>query len=351
MNPTPPEPSKFSEKGSLSLSIEQLENTVARYSEEAADTLRFWFLTARDRNWSLAKLASETGVSSSTLTRVLRGIYGASIDNIIEILRRAQANFVESVANPDFIDTSLARRMFAIFEKSRALSNVSIMWGKMGIGKSTIITEYHRINQSQTVVVRFPAGATFAMFVRYIAKACGIGTTGRNKSQLEARQTIIRVLAQGKRLLIVDELHQAFLTCSPDTAVRCCEYLREIADVSGCGMTVVGTKDLWEAFTGGPYKEALAQLLDRGTVQAALPDKATKGDIKSFLGHYGLPVPANDDPSGAAAIIGDIVTTNGLRKLTMHLRDGAAYANRLKETFTLSHFVEAYDAIQSLGKQ
>jgi DNA transposition AAA+ family ATPase len=170
-----------------------------------------------------------------------------------------------------------------------------------------------------------------------------------NSAIEKQREKIYTVLAAGQRLLIIDELHQAFLTTRTDTAVKCCEFLREIADVAGCGLVLVGTELLKTEIFTGIHKEALRQLVDRGTVQAALPAKATKKDYTAFLDFYGLPFPTEADGE-ALPTLEDILKSSGLRKLTMHLRDGLAYATRKQEPYAWTHFVAAFEAIQSLSK-
>lgn len=336
--------------GSLGVSADQFETTIAKnYDSAAQDILRFWFFTARDRNWSLGRLEKATGVSTTVLSRVFRGVYQTDAALVIGKLTKAKLTFQESADNPDFIETSLSKRLFAIFDKTRALRNVSIVWGRMGIGKTESIQEYQRRNNhGRTQVVRFPAGASLAFFTAHLARSCGIPT--RTIASLEQRTKILQVLAAGQRLLIVDELHQAFLTTRTDTAVKCCEFLREISDVAGCGMVLVGTELLEESIFRGPHKEALRQLVDRGTVQIGLPAKATQADYRKFLAAYGLDFPTDRDPE-AASILGDIIKSAGLRKLTLHLRDGAAYASRRGEPYAWHHFVSAFEAIQSLSHQ
>jgi DNA transposition AAA+ family ATPase len=334
--------------GSLGLSADQFESIIVNtYDDAGQDILRFWFFTARQRNWSLGKLAQVTGISTTVLSRVFRGIYQTDGSAILSKLTKAKETFRDSSDNPDFIDTSLSRRLFAIFDKTRALRNVSILWGKMGIGKTECITEYQRRNNhGRTQVVRFPAGATFAFFVAHLAKSCGVPT---RIASFEQRAKILQVLAAGQRLLIIDELHQAFLTTRADTAVKCCEFLREIADTAGCGMVLIGTELLEESFFRGQHKDALRQLVDRGTVQVGLPAKASQADYKKFLAAYGLELPTEKDPE-ATSIFADIVKSSGLRKLTLHLRDGSAYASKRNETYTWAHFTAAFEAIQSLSK-
>jgi DNA transposition AAA+ family ATPase len=335
--------------GGIAIAAHEFEAVLtATYDEAQQEILRFWFFAARERNWSLGKLSQTTGVSTTVLSRVFRGIYPTDGAAIIEKLRKARENFHESADNPDFIETSLSKRMFAVFDKTRALRTVSIMWGQMGIGKTECVNEYQRRNNhGRTQVVRFPAGATFAFFVSHLARSCGVAV--RSQSSFEQRGKILQVLSAGQRLLIIDELHQAFLTTRTDCAVKCCEFLREIADTASCGLALVGTELLEHAFFKGQHKEALRQLVDRGTVQVGLPSKATQGDYRKFLSAYGLDLPTDSDPD-AQSIFADIVKSSGLRKLTLHLRDGAAYSAKREEPYRWHHFVAAFEAIQSLNK-
>lgn len=338
-----------SSAGSLNIGAHDFEVILANhYDDHASDVLRYWFFTAKKLNWNLGRLARATGLSTTTLHRLFRGEYGAKPGSAIATLDAVRATFAESADNPDFIETSLAKRMYAAFDKTRALKTVTILWGRLGIGKSVIAKEYIRTKPiGQTMFVRVPAGASFAVFVKTVARALGVARGGRTD---EIRERIIQLLAMGQRLLIVDELHQAFLTMRGDTSVKVCEFLREIQDESQCGMVLIGTEVLEEHIFRGPHKAALEQLVDRGTIQIPLPQKATQPDIRKFLDAYGLDFPDSNQSPDAARILNDIIRSAGLRKLTIHLRDGKAFANKREESFTWDHFVAAYDAIQALKK-
>ena len=324
------------------------ETAIAGYGEPQQEIVRWWFYLAKERGWSLAKLNEATGVHQSTLSRVFRGIYNAEIEKVAATLLKAKDVFAEVSDNPEFIPTSLASRMFVALDKCRALGNVTICWGPMGIGKTTVIEEYERQNNhGKTKVVRFPAGCTFAYFVSHVGQALGVSV--HKQGQFGNRQKIYQIMSAGKRLLIIDELHQAFLTCRADTAIKCMEFLREISDVSKCGLFLTGTDVLRREIFAGAHKDALAQLIDRGTVQIPLPSKATKGDYAKFLAFYGLKMPGENEPE-AADIVDAIIKSSGLRKLTLHLRDGASYAAKRNEPYQWVHFVAAVEAIQALSK-
>lgn len=333
----------------LSITADGFYHVLQTYPQEQRDPLAFWFDLAKDRSWKLTELAKQSGVSSTTISRLFRGKYEGDVAGQIARLAQAMESWSEVIGNPDFIMTSLAKKMFAVFDKTRALRNVTLMWGPKGIGKSCNIDEYtRRNNHGLTFAVRCPAyGCSIHEFVKHVAETLRI-FPGR-KSRFRLSQEIAKMLAKGNRLLIIDELHEVFKTCGPTSIIRICEWLRELQDVSECGLVLTGTELLKHEFFHGIHADVLAQLVDRGTVQIPLNNKPTKGDILAIMRHYGLDFPGHNDPE-AATIVNDILKSSGLRKLTLHLRDGASAANKRKEENTWTHFVDAFEAIQSMSK-
>jgi DNA transposition AAA+ family ATPase len=338
-----------SHTGSLNIAAHDFELVLRNhYDDHSSEVLRFWFFTAKKHGWNLKKLANVTGLSTTVIYRLFRGEYPADPSSAVATLDAARLNLAAGAESPDFIETNLSSRMFAIFDKTRAMHNVSILWGRMGIGKTAIADEYVRRQPiGRTYLVRFPAGTTFGQFLQTIARTLGVARLGQTAA---TRERIIQLLAMGQRLLIVDELHQAFLTTRTDTAIKCCEFLREVHDLSGCGLVLIGTELMQEQMFKGPHKEALAQLVDRGTVPVPLPAKATSKDIQKFLKAYGLDFPNPTTDPEATEILNDILRSAGLRKLTLHLRDGKAFSNKRDEPYAWHHFTAAFQAIQALSK-
>lgn len=342
--PAPAPTPNMREARGFGIATENLDLT--KYSEDQQSILHYWWHVAKDKGWSLKEFDRQTGVSSTTLTRVYRGIYEADVSSVIARLTKARETFSHAVEDPDFISTSLAKIMFTAFDKTRALRNVTIMWGVKGIGKTTVMVEYTRANNhGHTFYVRcMGSGCTIGQFIRHVADSMNISVTARTTYDL--RRSIMGYLAKGSRLLIIDELHEIFLTCANRTIIQICEFLRELADVSDCGLALVGTDKLYNQFFQGRHKDVLGQLIDRGTIQIQLKPKPTKADIISFLRHYGLEFPEGD----ALQLLNDIIASNGLRKLTDHLRDGQAYANKRGEETTWQHVVSAHADLQSLSR-
>jgi uncharacterized protein YerC len=55
------------------IATENLDLT--RYTAAQQEILNFWWHVAKDKGWSLREFDRQTGVSTTTLTRVYRGIY------------------------------------------------------------------------------------------------------------------------------------------------------------------------------------------------------------------------------------------------------------------------------------
>ncbi len=329
---------------------DQFERVISTLPNEQQDVLRWWYFLGKDRGWGLPQLAKACGSSSTTLSRVFRGEYGAELNQLCAALAKARDSFHEGVDNPDFIMTSLGKEIFAICDRVRALRTVAILWGAMGIGKTTVLEEYkQRNNHGRTIYYRCEPGMTLVQFIMSLAAACGVGFRSK-QTQLRVREKLYSLLGAGQRLVIIDELHQLFLRREGNdiTPVLQCEFLRAVFDKSGCGLVLTGTKALEKYMTD--QKDALAQLLDRGTMPIHLPDKPTQADAAAFILNYGLPALSASEPE-ASAIVKDILKASGLRKLTLHLRDGAATAAKRKESYAWRHFVTAFEDLQSLGKR
>ena len=332
------------------ISPPEFEKVIAKLPDDQQEVLRWCYFLGKEQGWTLNQLAKAVGSSSTTLSRVFRGEYGAELTSLCVSLTKAKASIHESVDNPQFIMTSLGKEMFAICDHVRALRTVALLWGAMGIGKTAVLEEYKRLNNhGKTIYFRCEPGMTLVQFITSLASACGISYKAK-QTQLRTREKLYTLLAAGQRLVIIDELHQLFLRRPGNdlTAVLQCEFLRTIYDKSGCGLVLTGTKALEKYMTD--QKEALAQLLDRGTLQINLPDKPTIEDARAFVKSFGLPSLSASEPE-ATDIIKNILASSGLRKLTLHLRAGAASAAKRGEKYTWGHFVTAFEHHQSLGKR
>lgn len=329
----------------LSIAPDLIAQTIAKLSAEQAEIVLWWYDLACQKRWNQTAMAQAIGVDSGTVGRVLRGTY-PSMDAQAAEWRKARKNWLEGagVAKNEFVATVVANRIFSALDKSRSLKICTLVWGKKGIGKTIALHNYCQQNRQTSIEVRCPASATFYQFLLTIARACNITSRG---NVFEIRERIVEYFSTGNKLLVVDEIHQAFLTTRGDTCVRYIEFLREIHDRAGCGLVLVGTEVVEAAFMRGLHREALGQLLDRGPMSVKLPDRPSRRDLERILSHWGLDFPSDGSPEYAN--LNGILASSGLRKLCMHLRDGGAHAAKNNRTYAWSDFNEALEIIAKLN--
>jgi DNA transposition AAA+ family ATPase len=323
-----------------------LTSVLAEYDESTRDNLKWLAEQIIDNDWSFSTAAAHSGLAASTLSRVFKGSYGARLERFGERLAQYRA-LVEDragVANPDFCETRAAKDLFAVCRNTAAARTVSLVYGPMGWGKTTILSEFaRRNNHGRTIYLRCPAALPLNGFLRHF-----VSTLGRSPNLgglMDYREAIFRKLQGRATLLIVDELHEPFLTSRQDTCVRICEFLREIHDVCRIGLVLCGTDALPDEMRNGKFAKGLQQLIDRGNLEYVIPKRLTDADKRMFFRHYGLP----DAPTAeAASIIRDTLKIHSLRRLIFLLQDGGRLAAHRGEPYHWSHFVTAHNILVEL---
>ena len=113
---------------------------------------------------------------------------------------------------------------------------IVLMYGDSQIGKTTALEEYaRRHNHGQTKYIRLPASAGVQLCAKEIAKACFVSTS----SSFEGLRDRILKAIDDKNLIIIDELHQSFMSYQKQSQIKVLEFIREIYDRTQCGMVLV----------------------------------------------------------------------------------------------------------------
>lgn len=279
-------------------STDQVANAMRRYVEDGEITsdehaVLVWFfhhckvekgLTSFD---DFGKLINYSG---STVSRLFAGKYQGSLADTIKAVagyRHIDAER-QKMASATFIETS-------IWEKVRAVCDIAITYnapvrivGPSQIGKTHALMEYKRRAACTVFYCRVPSAPTFRNFQDALADACGINSSLRSE---EIRARLPKALGR-QTLLVVDELHELALSGGKGTAMKCMEWLREIWDVSHCGLAVCGTRSMEEdlIYSVG-LKGWLEQFDQRCIRKLVLPMQLPASDVALAAAAYGLPKP------------------------------------------------------------
>lgn len=329
-----------------SLTGDLVVSSTRELPEDQRDALRWIYAWSRENNWNLTRLADETKISVTTLYRALTGKYQAKLDNVIERITsyRRLAEERGTMADAPFAMTSIARKIDRTCEWALISQSIAFIFGNRGLGK-TLAFERRREthNHGQTKLIRMPASAGVQLMMKEIAKACYLSP---NSCFDNLRERVLQAIDH-TNLVIIDELHQVFLSYQKGSAIKCLEVIREIHDRTKCGMVLCGTTQLKKEIQLGQHAELLEQFTDRGVLKVQLPTRLPRADVLLIAAGYGL----DDEPTGSAAdVVNELMEARSLRKFGKLLQAAKRLASKEHTRVRWSHFVKAHDILAKLER-
>lgn len=314
--------------------------------EHQRDTLRWLFAWSSENKWTLTRLAEETKISVTSLYRAFTVTYGAKLDTIISRIAsyRRLAEERSTMGDTSFAHTSIARKIDRTCEWALISQSVAFIFGNRGLGK-TLALEHRRNthNHGQTKLIRMPASAGVQLMMKEIARACYISP---NSCYDNLRERVLQAIDH-TNLVIIDELHQVFLSYQKGSAIKCLEVIREIHDRTKCGMVLCGTTQLKKEISLGQHAELLEQFTDRGILKVQLPTRLPRADVLLIAAGYGL----DDEPTGAAEeVVTELMEARSLRKFGKLLQAAKRLASKEKTKVRWAHFVKAHDILARLER-
>lgn len=184
-----------------------------------------------------------------------------------------------------FVETRFARRVWQTINYARKYGKITFIFGESQIGKTCAIREYVR-RTPDAHYVRMPSSPTLRLFVHDWATALGAPL---RLTFPQRRQYILRTLKRSD-VVVVDECHQAILTernINPTTA-KIFEFIREIYDAVGCGLTLCSTNIFETEMVNGSLSGVLEQCNRRSLVTFHCPSRPSLGDLAKFAAAHGL---------------------------------------------------------------
>lgn len=240
----------------------------------------------KDKDLSLDEAGKAIRYDASTIYRVFTGKYEGSLDNVCdEIERFKELAEKRSVGKRQvFVETSLSRRIWRICDAALVYQRIVMIYGESQIGKTENLLRYKDDhNHGLTIYVRMPSGGAMTHFLEALATALRISSQQKEK---ELRRRILAAF-DDRMLLIVDEVHQCLVTRGSN--VRTIEFIREIHDLTRCGVVLVGTNVFRDEIQYGRLAGVLKQCRRRRLASLQLPAIPPRDDLDQFAKSFGLP--------------------------------------------------------------
>lgn len=307
-------------------------------------TVWWFYCHCRTEGFDLKESAKQIGKDTTTLYRVFTGKYGASLDNVcLDIVRYRKIAEERSLrVKLDFVETSVWKITEKVCNGALRSQTIAFIYGDSQIGKTTCLEEYaRRNNHGQTKYVRMPASAGVQLFMKEMARSCFVSP----ESSFEGIRDRVLNAIDDKTLIILDEVHQTFLSYQQSSQIKVLEVIREIYDRTHCGMVLCGTNVLKKELLEGKLAKMLEQLRRRGTIKVQLNPHPPRVDLDRIAKRFGLP-PAE---GGAAEVVKDMIHTSGLGMYIQFLQSASTLAGRQGKKLNWDHFVQAHDIIAKLS--
>ena len=232
---------------------------------------------------SQAAAAAEISISDAALSQWLRGVYKGRSAEVGRkcaawLATRSERRVLRAGVPepPAWAATPLARRALSALAHAHLASDMCVIYGAPGLGKTVAALRYAGLRPSVWVATMSQARRSVSACLGSVSDAMSLRPDSRRASALE-EAAVGRMRGSGG-LLIVDEAQHL--------PVRTLEELRSLHDASGCGLALVGSDPLWLRVSGGRHPE-LAQLFSRvgKRVRLAAPGAA---DAAALLEAWGL---------------------------------------------------------------
>ena len=293
------------------------------------------FGEAKGRGLSLADTGKMIGYDQTTVSRLFRGRYEGSMQNVAKAIKRAKhlADERSQMVSAEFIETSIWRDVRATCDLALVHQMPAIIEGPSQMGKTVALREYQRRSEYAVRYVRVPSAPGIRGMMEAVADACMV-TTRCTSEQL--RRRVAKSLDE-RTLLILDEFHQLAISSGAQSARKCMEWVRELYDESKCGLVFCGTNKIMTDLFEGEVGQVADQLLERCIVQLTIPARLPDTDIALVGQAYGLPPPNGE--------VLDLVRTLRMNRLCKVLMLSEGLARKRGVPLSWDAFLQTYTTV------
>ena len=329
------------------MSADAILQSTDHYEPHVRDAVRSLYHTCVARGITIYDAAIGIGYHRANLHKICTGKYDGDLDAVADAIGDYLRNLQEKATAdaPLFVETATSRQIFEVAQAAWDHRTVGAVWGDPQIGKTHALEEFARRQHSGVVrFVRIPSGSSRSDMIIAFAEAFHLPA---GKARITLTRQRVKNAIHKDDFLIIDEIHELFLTCSRKVQLETMEMIREIYDRSKCGMLICGTNVGRASIEEGPLAGVLEQLRRRCIFTLQLPKYATTADLNAIAAHYGLP-----KLQGLARdIASSVIRANGLRAYVIYLESARQLAANKQEPINWEHFQQAHDIIAKYSRK
>jgi DNA transposition AAA+ family ATPase len=290
--------------------------------------------TGKEVTWP--KLGQSLGIHHKSLQLIASGKYLAPVDKHAATIRayrgqqsrRADYN-TGKIKHPGWVDLPTAKRYWGLLSIAHGGEFVLIC-DESGRGKTYAAEEYKKRGGANVFMATLDENSErFSSLVAEVLKATGAQPRSGTKLSSDA---VVERLTGVKGLLIVDEAG-----CADKKGL---EQMRHWQHKTGCGVALIGNRDLQQKIEGAKETFAFARLNSR--IYVRLPPGLTlEEDIPQYLDAYGI---KDEQVRKMLTRIGLGMRSGGLREIDHTLKVASTIAAPQGLAINVDHVIAAQQA-------
>ncbi len=329
------------------MSADAILKDTSAYAPHVRDAVRALYHVCVESGITIYEAADGIGYHRANLHKICTGKYDGDLDAVADAIEDYLFKLKDTQpAKPVlFVETDTSRQIFEVAQAAWDHHTIGAVWGDPQIGKTHALQEFaRRQSPGRVKFVRIPSGCCKSDLIIAFGEAFHVPA---GKARITLTRQRIKNAINYDDLLIIDEIHELFLTATRAVQLYAMEVIREIYDLSGCGLVICGTNVGRDAIEEGPLKSILRQFDRRTIFPLQLPKYATTADLNAIAAHYGLP-----RLQGLARdIANSVVRYKGLKAYVIYLNSARALAANLAEPIAWKHFERAHDIIAKYSQK
>lgn len=182
---------------------------------------------------SMEEAAARLDCSASTLSLIeshkYPGRHGKYVERMARVMAREKARTL-AWKRPPVVATTVLRKLYGLFEVCRDSHTMGFACTKFGLGKTIAAQEFARENPD-TILVTAIKGISGGTLIEMIADEVGL-TLPRGQLVQRLEALLDKLQRLGGPVVVIDEC---------DFLGKAIHILRQVHDLAGCGVVVLGT--------------------------------------------------------------------------------------------------------------
>lgn len=270
------------DEAQVALAGNHCERMIVEYPIKAdGDPIEWWRKKAEEDGWTHDEIGKEMGYDGSVISKVFAGKYTGDTRKVWDSAADAR-DMVMGPGQGAFVNTVTAQLIAEALNDARGSEFMTVLVGDPGCGKTSALNRFVNItDRGKALLITIDQTASVNSLIAEIGEELKVDLTGQTAIRVKR---IAEELRRRRKLLIFDEVNN--LAFNAARATRILNTIRQINDLSHCGVVLCGTHNLFHMIFG-KNRDQMEMIRSRVGTEMTLPT-ADKQEVEALLtAHFG----------------------------------------------------------------